>query len=88
MPSISNACNTSWPTRSKPEAPLDTATLLSGLLFSSLGVGYFIYGKKQQRQAAFFGGLALLGYPYLVSDLWQVWVIGLALLAVPYIWKN
>ena len=38
------------------------ATLLSGLLFSSIGIGYLMYGKKQQRQAAFFSGLALLGY--------------------------
>ncbi|MDP3847449.1 MAG: hypothetical protein Q8R10_13615 [Pseudomonas sp.] len=26
-----------------------TATLLSRLLFGSIGVGYLIYGKKQQR---------------------------------------
>lgn len=67
---------------------MDTATLLSSLLFSSIGVGYLMYGKKQQRQAAFFSDLALLGYSYLVSDLWLIWVIGMALLAVPIIWKN
>ena len=38
-----------------------TATLLSGLLFGSIGVGYLIYGKKQQRQAALFSGIALIG---------------------------
>lgn len=67
---------------------MDTATLLSGLLFSSIGVGYLMYGKKQQHQAALFSGLVLLGYSYLVSDLWLIWVIGMALLAVPIIWKN
>ena len=67
---------------------MDTATLLSGLLFSSIGVGYLMYGKKQQRQAALFSGLALLGYSYLVSYVWLIWVIGMALLAVPIIWKN
>lgn len=67
---------------------MDTATLLSGLLFSSIGVGYLMYGKKQQRQTAEERGLALLGYSYLVSDLWLIWIIGMALLAVPIIWKN
>ena len=37
--------------------------------------------------ATLLSGL-LLGYSYLVSDLWLIWVIGMALLAVPIIWKN
>ena len=27
---------------------MDTGLLLWGLLFSSIGLGYFIYGKRQQ----------------------------------------
>lgn len=65
-----------------------TATLLSGLLFGSIGVGYLIYGKKQQRQAALFSGIALIGYPYLINQLWLLWAIGLALMAVPKVWKS
>lgn len=65
-----------------------TANLLSGLLFSSIGVGYLLYGKKQQRQAAIVSGLALLIYPYLVDQLWLIWAIGLALLALPKVWKS
>jgi hypothetical protein len=65
-----------------------TATLLSGLLFASIGVGYLIYGKKQQRQAAFYSGIALIAYPYFISQPWQLWAIGLALMAVPKVYKG
>ncbi|MBX9755200.1 MAG: amino acid transport protein [Pseudomonadaceae bacterium] len=65
-----------------------TATLLSGLVFGSIGVGYLIYGKKQQRQAAFFSGIALIVYPYFISDPWLLWAIGLGLMAVPKFWKS
>ena len=67
---------------------MDTATLLSGLWFSSIGVGYLMYGKKQQRQAAVFSGLALLGDSFLVSDLWVIWGVGMALVGGPVLSKN
>lgn len=65
-----------------------TATLLSGLLFASSGIGYLVYGKKQQRQAAVYSGIALIGYPYFISDPWLLWAIGLTLLAVPKVCKD
>lgn len=65
-----------------------TASLLSGLLFASIGTGYLIYGKKQQRKAAFYSGIALIVYPYFISELWLLWTIGLALLVVPKVWKD
>lgn len=66
----------------------NTATLLSGLLFGSIGVGYLLYGKKQQRQAALFCGIALIVYPYFIGDPWLLWAIGIALMAVPKVWKS
>jgi hypothetical protein len=63
-----------------------TASLVSGLLFASIGTGYLIYGKKQQNQLAFYTGLTLLVYPYLVDQL--LWLLGLALMAVPVLFKR
>lgn len=65
-----------------------TASLLCGLLFASIGTGYLIYGKKQQNQFAFYTGLTLLVYPYLVDQLWLLWLLGLALMAVPVLFKR
>ena len=35
------------------------ALLIWGLAFSSMGLGFFIYGKKQQRLVPFLCGLGL-----------------------------
>ena len=60
------------------------AWLFWGLVFSSIGMGYFVYGKKQARIAAIGSGLALMIYPYFVGNLWLMFGVGLALMAVPY----
>lgn len=61
----------------------DTSFLLISLVFSSIGLGYFIYGRKQKHKIAFYSGLCLMLYPYMISDpLWLV-VIGVALMSAP-----
>jgi len=63
---------------------MTASSLLFAMLFGSIGLGYFIYGKKQQRFAALLAGLALIIYPYFVSNTYALVVIGLGLMAVPY----
>jgi hypothetical protein len=63
---------------------MDTATLLWGLLFSSIGMGYFLYGKKQQSAIPLLCGLALMVYPYFVSGQLLVVAVGCILSAIPY----
>jgi hypothetical protein len=63
---------------------LDTgAILLWGVLFSSVGLGYLIYGRKQKHKVAFYTGICLMAYPYFVSDLLLMIVVGLLLVAAP-----
>jgi hypothetical protein len=63
---------------------MSTASLLWGLLFGSIGVGFFIYGKRQSMVVPLVCGLALMVYPYFVANTWLLLSIGLALMAVPY----
>ena len=63
---------------------MDTSLLLWGLLFSSIGLGYFIYGKKQQAVVPLVCGLVLMIYPYFVSSTLLLIAIGAALMIVPY----
>ena len=59
-----------------------TATgLFLSLLVSSVGVGFFIYGKKQNRIPQIVAGILLLVYPYFVADTWIMLGIGVAILA-------
>ena len=48
---------------------METANLLSGVLLGSLGIGYFIYGKRQGHLLALCCGLLLCGVPYLIDSL-------------------
>jgi len=60
------------------------AILLWGLLFSSIGLGFFVYGKKQGAIVPLVCGLALMVYPYFVTNAAILVAIGAALIAIPY----
>jgi hypothetical protein len=58
--------------------------LLWGLLFGSIGLGFFLYGRKQRAVVPLVCGLALMIFPYFVANAILLVVIGVALMAVPY----
>lgn len=62
---------------------MDTATILWSLLFGSIGMGYFIYGKRQAQAVVRYTGLALMLFPYVVGDTVVMVVTGVILLLVP-----
>jgi hypothetical protein len=63
---------------------MSTASILWGLLFGSVGFGFFIYGKKQAAVVPLLCGLALMIFPYFVSNTLVLVLIGVVLIAVPY----
>ena len=60
------------------------AWLLWGVVFGSVGLAYFVYGKKQQRFVPLVCGIALVAFPYFISNTVLLVVVGLVLSAVPY----
>jgi hypothetical protein len=66
---------------------MNTSSLLWGLLFSSVGLGFFLYGKKQKAVIPLFCGLGLMIYPYFVSNTILLIAIGVALMALPYFFR-
>ncbi len=63
---------------------LNASYLFWDVLFSAIGLGFFMYGKKQQAMVPLVCGLLLMVFPYFVTDtLWLV-VIGGILVATPY----
>ena len=62
----------------------NTSSLLWGLLFGSIGLGYLIYGRKQRAVVPLICGLALMGFPYFVSNSILLVAIGVVLMAIPY----
>ena len=63
---------------------MDTSSLLLGLVFSSIGLGFFIYGRKQKVPVPLLCGLALMVYPYFISNNALLIAIGVVLIAIPY----
>ncbi|HEY2678511.1 MAG TPA: hypothetical protein VGI65_16170 [Steroidobacteraceae bacterium] len=66
---------------------MNSSLLLWGLLFGSIGLGFFMYGRKQRLVVPLVCGLALMIFPYFVSGTVLVIVIGIALMAIPYFFK-
>ena len=63
---------------------MSTALLLWGLLFGSIGLGFFIYGKQQRAVVPLICGLVLMVFPYFVANTLLLVLIGAALVAIPY----
>jgi len=63
---------------------MNTSTLLWGLLFSSIGFGFFLYGRKQRAAVPMVCGLAMMIYPYFIPNVLALIAIGIVLAAIPY----
>ncbi len=66
---------------------MDVPILLWGVLFSSIGLGFFIYGRKQRAVVPLVCGIVLMIYPYFVPNVIVLVVIGIVMSAVPYFLK-
>lgn len=61
-----------------------TAYILWVLLFSSIGVGFFIYGRKQAKLSVLIAGILLMIYPMFISNTYLLVLIGAGLVMVPF----
>jgi predicted membrane protein len=66
---------------------VNAGLLLWGLLFSSIGLGFFLYGKKQRSVVPLVCGLVLMIYPYFIPNVMALVAIGVVLIAVPYFFR-
>jgi hypothetical protein len=66
---------------------MNATLLLWGVLFSSIGMGYFVYSKKQERRVALFCGIGLMIIPYFIGSVYVLVGLCLALLALPYFFR-
>jgi hypothetical protein len=57
---------------------MDSSSLLWGLLFGSIGLGFFVYGRRQKTVVPLVCGAALMIFPYFVSNTVLLIMLGLA----------
>ena len=66
---------------------MDMAQILWGVLFGAIGAGFMVYGRKQGALAPLLCGLALVVFPYFVTNTVLLVLIGVALVAAPYFFR-
>lgn len=64
---------------------MNTAPLFLGLIFSSIGLGYFIYGKRQRMNMPFICGITLMFFPYFIENTMIMSVCGIILSVIPWL---
>ena len=63
---------------------MNATQLFLGVIFSSIGLGYFLYGKKQKMTVPFVVGLVLMVFPYFIESNILLSGIGILLSITPY----
>lgn len=64
---------------------LDPWYLMLSLVFGMIGFGYFHYGKRRSELLLMIAGVLLMVFPYLITNLVAVVVVGLFLVAGPLV---
>ena len=60
-------------------------SLVFGIIAGAIGVGYFIYGRRQTKFVPLIAGMLLCVYPYFTDSVLWLSVIGLVLVAAPFV---
>jgi len=61
------------------------STLLIGIVTGALGLAYIAYGRRQTKFAPLVAGVFLCAYPYFIDSVVWLCVVGVLLLAAPFV---
>jgi len=64
-----------------------TSQIVWGVIFGSIGFGFFLYGRKQRAVVPLLVGLALMVIPYFIPNIVVLVLVGSGLVALPYFLK-
>lgn len=64
------------------------AYIIGAILFGIIGYVAYRYGKKSSLGSPKWIGIALMLYPYAISETWQLYVIGGGLCVGLYIYRK
>ena len=66
----------------------DPVDLFAMLTFSAIGGAAILYGRKNSRTKALVLGIALVGYQFVFTATWQLYLIGTALTGILVLWRD
>ena len=62
----------------------NTHFLFASLVWGSIGVGYFIYGKKQRSWVPMIGGVVMIAASYFAGSAWVMSLVCAGLMVAVY----
>ncbi len=63
----------------------NSSFLCASLIWGSIGVGYFIFGKRQQSWVAMVGGVAMIAVSYFAGSASVMSLVCLGIVAAVYL---
>ena len=63
------------------------AYIFGAVLFGIVGFAAYRYGKKTESAATKWIGVALMLYPYAISETWLLYVVGAGLCVALYVYR-
>jgi hypothetical protein len=60
------------------------AYIIGAIIFSFLGLAAYYYGKRAEKGTVKWLGVALMFYPYVVTDTTMMYIVGVALCGAVY----
>ena len=64
------------------------AKIFAYIIFGVIGTAVFLYGKKNKFLRPMIIGVALMVYPYFFSGTLAIYLVGIALTAALYFWRE
>jgi hypothetical protein len=64
------------------------AYILGSIIFGIIGFAAYRYGKKASLSHVKWIGIALMLYPYAISNTWLLYIVGAGLSAALYVFRN
>ena len=64
------------------------AKIFACIIFGAIGFAAFLYGKKNRSFRPMMIGFALMVYPYFISGTFFLYLVGIALTAALYFWRE
>jgi len=65
-----------------------TAYIIGAILFGMIGWVAYRYGKKTGHQYVKWIGVALMLYPYVISETWLMYLVGIGLCGACYYYRD
>jgi hypothetical protein len=67
---------------------MNTTSLMLGLLFGAIGMGYVMFGKKQGQLVPIGAGVGLMVVPMFLTSVLLCSVVCVAMMALPWLMKD